>query len=75
MGQIERNKDTIQEITETTARHVGNIAQILSDAVIQVAREIGDGVSDAIEMREAAKHAKSAEQPAPEEYPTTDMDR
>lgn len=62
VGQFERNKDTVQEITETAAKHVGNIAQIISDAVVGIAREIGEGISDAIEMREAAQRAKADEE-------------
>lgn len=63
VGQFERNKDTVQEITESTARHVGNIAQIIGDAVVRIAREVGDTISDAIEMREAAQRAAKDEEP------------
>lgn len=59
VGQFERNKDTIQEVTESTAKHVGRIAQIISNAVVDVAREVGDVVTDAIEMREASEKAKA----------------
>lgn len=62
VGQFERNKDTVQEITESCARHVGNIAQIIGDAVVKIAREVGDTISDAVEMREAAEKARADEE-------------
>lgn len=63
VGRFERTKDTVQELTESAATHVGNIATIITDAVSKIAREIGDGVTDAIEMREAAQRAKVDEAP------------
>lgn len=62
VGEFERNKDTVQEITESVAHHAGRIAQIIGDAVVQIAREIGDTVTDAVEMREAAQRAKRDEE-------------
>ncbi|MQA59894.1 MAG: hypothetical protein GEU86_00020 [Actinophytocola sp.] len=62
VGEFERKKDTVQEITESTAERVGNIAKIVADAVVAIAREVGDGVTDAIEMREAANRAKADEE-------------
>ncbi|GAA5120643.1 hypothetical protein [Haloechinothrix salitolerans] len=59
VGEFERKKDTVQELTESAAERVGNIAKIITGAVVGVAREIGDGITDAIEMREAARRAKS----------------
>jgi ribosomal protein S17E len=61
VGQFERNKDTVQEVTESVAQHVGNIAQIIGDAVVKIAREVGDTITDAIEMREAAQRAQADE--------------
>ncbi|XGU20717.1 hypothetical protein ACETU7_09440 [Rhodococcus sp. 3Y1] len=55
VGKFERRKDTVQELTESAANHVGSIAMIIAGAVRDVTREIGDWVSDGIEMREAAK--------------------
>ena len=57
VGKFERNKDTVQEMTESAANHVGKIAVSIAGAVRDVTREIGDWVSDGIEMREAAKKA------------------
>lgn len=62
VGQFERNKDTVQEITESVAHHVGKIATIIGDAVVQIAREVGDTISDAIDMREAAQRARDDEE-------------
>ena len=62
VGQFERNKDTVQEITESVAQHVGKIATIIGDAVVQIAREVGDTISDAIDMREAAQRARDDEE-------------
>ncbi|MFT3663348.1 MAG: hypothetical protein QM809_18875 [Gordonia sp. (in: high G+C Gram-positive bacteria)] len=61
VGRLERNKDLIQDVVENTARGVGSIASIITDAVADVTREIGDIVTDGLEMREAAKAAKLAE--------------
>ncbi len=57
LGKFERNKDTMQEMTESAAGHVGKIAVIIASAVRDVTREIGDWVSDGIEMREASNKA------------------
>ncbi|WP_305779055.1 hypothetical protein [Nocardia nova] len=54
IGKFESNKDLIQELTSSGARHVGNIATIITGTVSEVTREIGDWITDAIEMREAA---------------------
>ncbi|MET9487824.1 hypothetical protein [Nocardia sp. NPDC006630] len=58
IGKFESNKDLIQELTATGARHVGNIATIITGTVAEVTREIGEWVTDAIEMREAAVAAQ-----------------
>ncbi len=58
VDRIERNKDLIQELVESTATHVGQIATIITSAVADVAREIGEIVTDGFEMREAAQRAK-----------------
>ncbi|KZM75627.1 hypothetical protein IU500_25060 [Nocardia terpenica] len=58
IGKFESNKDLIQELTSSGARHVGNIATIITGTVAEVTREIGEWVTDAIEMREAARAAE-----------------
>ncbi|MEV6065170.1 hypothetical protein AB0L82_01345 [Nocardia sp. NPDC052001] len=57
IGKFESNKDLIQELTSSGARHVGNIASIITGTVAEVTKEIGDWITDAIEMREAAAAA------------------
>ncbi|MFZ2512065.1 MAG: hypothetical protein WAW85_13380 [Gordonia sp. (in: high G+C Gram-positive bacteria)] len=63
VSKLERNKDLLQEAVQNTAHRVGSIASIITTAVVDVTREIGDLVSDGFEMREAAKAAKRADQP------------
>ncbi|MFE3190632.1 hypothetical protein ACFXHA_16585 [Nocardia sp. NPDC059240] len=58
ISKFESNKDLIQELTSSGARHVGNIASIITGTVAEVTREIGDWITDAIEMREAAAAAE-----------------
>ncbi|MVU76041.1 hypothetical protein GPX89_02140 [Nocardia sp. ET3-3] len=58
ISKFESNKDLIQELTASGARHVGNIASIITGTVAEVTREIGDWITDAIEMREAAAAAE-----------------
>ncbi|GAC58376.1 hypothetical protein GOHSU_38_00150 [Gordonia hirsuta DSM 44140 = NBRC 16056] len=58
VGKIERNKDMLQEAVQNTAHRVGSIASIITTAVVDVTREVGDLISDGFEMREAAKQAR-----------------
>lgn len=60
LGRFEIAKDTAQVLTESAATHVGRIATIVSGAVRDVTRELGDWASDAFEMRDAATKAESA---------------
>jgi hypothetical protein len=53
----EATKDTAQVIVESAATHIGRIATIITGAVRDVARELGDMATDAFEMREAANKA------------------
>ncbi|GLZ39553.1 hypothetical protein [Actinokineospora sp. NBRC 105648] len=57
VSEIESTKDTIQEVTESAANHIGRIALIITGAVRDIAREVGDWATDVIEMREAAERA------------------
>lgn len=61
VSQFERNKDIAQELIEQTAHRVGRIASIITGAVIDVTHEIGDLITDGIEMREAARKARDAD--------------
>lgn len=66
VGRFERNKDTIQELTESAATRVGAIAGIIAGAVRDVTREVGEWITDGIEMREAARAARRDDEGEPE---------
>lgn len=61
VSRFEVGKDTVQVLTESAATHAGRIASIVSGAVRDVAREVGEWASDVFEMREAADRARDAE--------------
>lgn len=61
VGKLEVAKDTAQVLTESAASHVGRIATIVTGAVRDIAREMGDWASDAFDMREAADRAAVAD--------------
>lgn len=54
----ENTRDTIQIVTEQAAEHVGNIATIVTTAVRDIARELGDWFTDVVELRDAAQRAR-----------------
>lgn len=58
MSDFERNKDQIQAGVQAGASLVGRITVIITDAIGSIAREVGDFVTDGIEMREAARAAR-----------------
>ena len=58
VSEAESTKDTLQVITESAADHVGKIATIITSAVRDIAKELGDWMSDVVEMREAAQRAR-----------------
>ncbi|WOC11429.1 hypothetical protein [Gordonia sp. MP11Mi] len=62
VGRAERNKDFAQEMVQSTASRVGNITAIITTAVVDVAREVGELVTDGFDMRDAAKKAERAQQ-------------
>ncbi|ONM47329.1 hypothetical protein [Nocardia donostiensis] len=74
IGKFEANKDLIQELTTSGARRVGNIASIVAGTVQEVTREIGEWITDAIEMNEAAAAARrdAAAQTAPHDVERPD---
>jgi hypothetical protein len=69
VGRFERNKDLLQEAVESTATHVGRIATIITTAVADITREIGDLVTDGLEMRDAVKRAELDEADDPAALP------
>jgi len=58
VSEAESTKDTVQVVTESAADHIGKIATIITGAVRDIAKELGDWVSDVIEMREASQRAR-----------------
>ncbi len=69
VGKLERNKDLLQDAVQNTAHRVGAIASIITTAIVDVTREIGDLVTDGFEMREAARAAKDAKDATDDEAP------
>ena len=58
IGNFESKKDVVQDMTENAAHRVGNIATIITGAVKDVTKEIGDWITDGLELREAANAAR-----------------
>ena len=71
MSDFERNKDQVQAGVQAGASLVGRIAVIITDAVGSIAKEIGDFVTEGIEMREAARTARVDER---KRTPEIDLD-
>ncbi|MFN7244212.1 MAG: hypothetical protein ACK4M5_13365 [Dietzia cercidiphylli] len=71
MSDFERNKDQVQAGVQAGASLVGRIAVIITDAVGSIAKEVGDFVTDGIEMREAARAARRDER---KRSPAIDLD-
>ena len=61
VGRAERTKDVAQEMVQNTATRVGNITTIITTAVVDVAREVGELITDGFEIRDAARRAEQAE--------------
>jgi hypothetical protein len=59
VDRFEIGKDTVQVLAESAAGHAGRIATIVSGAVREVTREVGDWASDVLEMRDAAARARA----------------
>ncbi len=65
IGKFESNKDLIQELTSSGAKHIGNIATIITGTVAEVTPEIGEWITEAIEMNEAAAGPRPGPPPGP----------
>ena len=57
LDRLETRKDTLQAAVESGATHVGSIVGIVTGAVRDIARELGDWATDVFEMRAAARRA------------------
>ena len=58
LSRAERRKDVAQEVIESGAGHVGRMAGIITDAVREVTRELGEFATDVFEIREASRRAE-----------------
>jgi hypothetical protein len=58
VSETESTKDTIQVVTESAAEHVGNIATIITTAVRDIARELGEWMNEVVETQKAAQRAR-----------------
>jgi len=59
VSRFESRKDMAQELTESAAVRVGRIATIITSCVRDVTREVGDMLTDGLEMRDAARRARA----------------
>lgn len=57
LSRAERRKDVAQEMVESGADRVGRIAGIITGAVREVTREVGEFATDVFEIREASRQA------------------
>ncbi len=59
LSKSETRKDTAQVVVESGAAHVGRIANIVTNAVREVTREVGGFATEVFEMRDASKRAEA----------------
>jgi hypothetical protein len=68
LSKAEIRKDAAQEIVESGASTVGEVASIITTAVKDVAHAIGGFATDVFEIRDGVKRAsRSAEDETPDE--------
>ena len=58
LSKAETHKDFVQVVVESGATHAGRIAGIVSGAVRDVTREVGEFTTELFEMRDASKRAE-----------------
>lgn len=59
LSKAEINKDALQETVEAGAQTVGQVMSIITRAIRDVTKEIGGFATDAFEIREGVRKAKS----------------
>ena len=74
MSDFERNKDQVQAGVQAGASLVGRIAVIITDAIGSIAKEVGDFVTEGIEMREAARLSRREERQRTADEPLINLD-
>jgi len=68
LSKAEINKDALQETVEAGAQTVGQVVAIITGAVRDVTKAIGGFATDAFEIREGVRKAKSdLERESPDE--------
>jgi hypothetical protein len=71
LSKAEINKDALQETVEAGAQTVGQVMAIITGAIRDVTKAIGGFATDAFEIREGVRKAKSDLQVEPtDETPT-----
>jgi hypothetical protein len=58
LDKLETRKDTMQVAIESGATHVGGILSIVTGAVRDITREVGEWATDMFEIRDAARRAR-----------------
>ena len=69
LSKAETRKDVVQVVVESGATHAGRIAGIVSGAVRDVTREVGEFTTELFEMRDAAKRAEQDRHEADQQGP------
>lgn len=59
LSRAEIRKDALQETVETAATAVGSVTTILTGAVRDVAKVVGEFATDVFEIRDASRRASS----------------
>jgi hypothetical protein len=59
LSKAEINKDALQETVEAGAQTIGQVMSIITGAVRDVTKAIGGFATDAFEIREGVRKAKS----------------
>ena len=58
LSKAETRKDLVQVVVESGATHAGRIAGIVTGAVRDVTRELGEFTTEVFDIRDAAKRAE-----------------
>ncbi|WZH52950.1 MAG: hypothetical protein PIR53_02900 [Nocardioides alkalitolerans] len=69
LSRAEIAKDVVQTSVEIAATTVGRVASIVTGAVRDVASAVGEGATEAFELRDAARRATAELDPVRSEDP------
>ncbi|MDP3969400.1 MAG: hypothetical protein Q8Q02_14110 [Nocardioides sp.] len=67
LSKAEIRKDALQSTVEATANAVGGVTTIVTGAVRDIARTVGELATDVFEIRDAARRAEVDQVPPAEE--------